>query len=290
MNDHIVALKPHQWIKNLFIFLPLVFGKKLFILPVIIRTGAGFFLFCLASSAAYLINDVIDAQKDAAHPMKRSRPVASGKVKKAEALCIAFVLGLVSCAGAFTLSTKFGWVLVFYLVFNVVYSKLLKEEVIVDVFCIGFFFIARIMAGSFLSDVAPSYWVILMTFLLALFLGFNKRRQELLMLEERAVAHRLVLSHYNEYFIDVMTAIIASSIVVLYMFYAIDARTVGVFGTWHLVYTIPFVYYGMFRYLYLIHKHNHNGDPTHILLSDGKMQANLLLWVFMCIAVIYYGL
>ena len=177
-----------------------------------------------------------------------------------------------------------------YLVFNVLYTKFFKEIIIVDVFCIAGFFLLRIYAGIFASDSIISYWIILMTAFLALFLGFNKRREEIRLLRHKAAYHRTVLSRYNVYFIDQMIAIITSSIVVVYMFYCVDTWTVHKFGSTHLIISIPFVYYGIFRYLYMVHRLKKEGDPTRILLYDRPMQVNILLWLAVCIAVIYCGL
>lgn len=284
------ALRPKQWIKNLFIFLPLIFGKKLFDFPNNFKIIAAFFLFSLTSGVVYLINDIIDLEKDRLHPTKKLRPIASGKVSISQALITACILGILSIIFSFMLDIYFGWVVVAYLIFNLIYSKILKDAVIIDVFCIGAFFLLRIIAGGVVAGVEMSHWIIFLTVLLALFLGFNKRRQELRLLERKAATHRHVLLKYNTYFIDQMIAVITSSIVVVYMLYTVDARTVGEFGTKHLIYSIPFVYYGIFRYLYLIHKLGKSGDPMRILLSDGKMQFNLALWIIVCIAVIYFGL
>ncbi len=284
------ALRPKQWIKNFFIFLPLVFGKKLFAYPVNLKVIAAFFLFSITSSVVYLINDIIDVEKDKLHPTKRLRPIASGKLKVREAWIAAAILGAVPIICSFLLDIHFGMVVVAYLAFNLLYSKILKEAVIIDVFCIGGFFLLRIIAGSIVAKVQMSHWIIFMTVLLALFLGFNKRRQELSILGQQAVRHRHVLTQYNSYFIDQMVLVITSSIVVCYMLYTVDSTTIARFGTSHLMYSIPFVYYGIFRYLYLIHKLKKEGDPTRILIADRKMQLNLALWLIVCIFVAYFGL
>ena len=283
------ALRPKQWIKNFFIFLPLIFGKKLFVYPVNLKVMIAFFLFSITSSVVYLINDIIDAEKDKLHPTKRLRPIASGKLKVRDAWIAAAILGAISIACSFLLDIQFGMIVVAYLVFNFLYSKILKNAVIIDVFCIGAFFFLRIIAGSIAANVQMSHWIIFMTVLLSLFLGFNKRRQELSMLGEKAIYHRHALMKYNVYFIDQMVLVITSSIVVCYMLYTVDTRTVKEFGTNHLIYSIPFVYYGIFRYLYLIHKIRKEGDPTRILLSDRMMRINIVLWIAVCIAVIYFG-
>ncbi len=284
------ALRPKQWVKNFFVFLPLIFGKKLFVFPINLKVGCAFLLFCLASSAVYLVNDVIDRKKDKSHPFKRIRPIASGKVSKEEAILAALALTVLSAGLSLYLNVIFGLVICFYFAFNFLYSTFLKRIVIVDVFCISVFFLLRVIAGSLVAEVAISHWIVLMTGLLALFLGFNKRRQDLKLLSRRTTPIEHVVTRYNRYFIDQISAVITSSIVMTYMLYTIDARTVHEFGSKHLMLSIPFVYYGIFRYLYLIHRYHKEGDPTRILLSDGFMQLNLALWAMVCITIIYFGL
>lgn len=283
-----LALRPKEWIKNCLIFLPLIFGKKLFIFPTNLKSAAAFFLFSITASAVYLINDLIDLERDKLHPIKRLRPIASGKVNVKQAKYIATFLGTLSIAFSFMLDYLFGCVVVAYHIFNLAYTKILKNIVIVDVFCLGIFFLLRLNAGSVLARVELSHWIVIMTVLLALFLGFNKRRQELELLQRKAPFHRQVLTKYNIYFIDQIITTITSSIVVSYILYTVDIRTIQEFGTKHLMYSIPFVYYGIFRYLYLIHKLKRFTDPTSILYSDTKMQLNLILWVMICIGVIYF--
>ena len=282
------SLRPKHWIKNLFIFLPLIFGKKLFSFPENVETAFAFFIFSLAASCAYLINDVWDYKKDKIHYAKRLRPIASGKITLKTAMIFALIIFFLSVSFAFMLNTSFGLIILIYLAFNGLYSKFLKEIMIIDVFCIGFFFLLRVIAGGVVASVELSSWVILITFLLALFLGFNKRRQELIFLGRKAVTHRFVLTKYSSYFIDQMVGVLTSSIVVVYMLYTMDAKTISFFGTRNLIWSIPFVYYGIFRYLYLIHKIRRDGEPTRILLSDKPMQLNLLLWIIVCVGIIYF--
>jgi 4-hydroxybenzoate polyprenyltransferase len=282
-------LRPKQWIKNFFIFLPLIFGKKLFSYPINLNVVAAFFLFSITSSVVYFINDIIDVEKDKLHPTKRLRPIASGKLRMPEAWAAASILGAVSIACSFLLDIYFGIIVTAYLVFNILYSMILKNAVIIDVFCISGFFLLRIIAGSIVANVQMSHWIIFMTVLLALFLGFSKRRQELNMLGKEAIRHRRTLTQYNIYFIDQMVLVITSSIAVCYMLYTVDPATITRFGSSHLMYSIPFVYYGIFRYLYLIHKLKREGDPTRILAADKKTQLNIALWLVVCIAVIYFG-
>jgi len=284
------SLRPVQCIKNLFIFLPLVFGKKIFLFPNNVKTVFAFFIFSMAAGVVYLVNDIIDIDSDRVHPIKRLRPIASGKITKKQAIYTACILTIVSLGCSFALNTYFGWVIICYLGFNLLYSKFLKKLVIIDVFCVGAFFLIRIIAGSVIAEVRPSYWLVILTVLLALFLAFNKRRQELKMLNRKSSSHRQSLIKYNQYFIDQMISVLTSSIVVVYMLYTIDVRTVKQFGSKHLIYTIPFVYYGIFRYLYFIHRKHTYGDPTRILVSDRVMQINLAIWFFVCVVVIYFGL
>ena len=290
MKYLLFSMRMKQWIKNLFILLPLIFGKKLLIFPANFKNVLAFFAFSLVASATYIINDIVDIEKDKIHPTKRLRPIASGKVRIWHAIIAAIVLGISSIALSFMINTYLGYILVAYFMFNILYSYMLKEIVIIDVFSIGVFFLLRIMAGSIAAGVVLSHWIIIMTMLLALFLGFNKRRQELKLLKNKAIYHRRVLIKYNPYFIDQMIAVITSSIVISYTLYTVDARTIKEFGTENLIWSVPFVYYGIFRYLYLIHKVKKEGDPTRILLSDKMLQLNIALWICVCIAVIYFRL
>ena len=289
MTELIVALRPKHWIKNFFIFLPLIFGSKLFSFHESLQTSVAFFIFSTSSSSVYLVNDVLDIESDRRHPVKLSRPIASGKVTVTAALVTAFILGTSSVLFSFLLNVRLGWIVAFYLLLNLLYSRFLKHRVIIDVGCIALFFLLRVAAGSAVAGVQLSHWVLFMSGLVALFLGTNKRRQELQVLEISAPS-RKVLLRYDAYFIDQMIGVITASIVVVYMLYTVDQDTIRRFGSTHLIFTIPFVYYGIFRYLYLVHKLRLAGDPTAVILSDIRMQVNLLLWVMVSVAVVYFGL
>lgn len=292
MKDRLIyffyALRPKHWVKNFFVFLPLIFGHKLFDAGAFLDVAASFFLFCMASSAVYLVNDLIDLENDRAHPTKRMRPIASGKVEAREALPAAAVLAGTALALAAILNGRVAWILAGYLVFNVLYTRVLKNLVIIDVFCLSLFFILRILAGTYAAEVAVSRWILLMAGLLALFLGFNKRRQELQMLGHKSDEHRAVLHKYSLYFIDQMVSVITASTVIAYTLYTLDARTIREVGSDHMMLTVPFVYYGIFRYLYLLHKRKMDGDPTRVLLSDFPMQLNVVFWLMTAIAVVYF--
>ena len=288
MKNLIIALRTKHWIKNLLVFLPLVFGNKLFVYPANIKAIGAFLLFCLASSVVYLINDIYDLKNDKKHPTKKMRPFASGKISLQQIQIAIVLLSSFSIFVSFLLNKQLCGILITYIIFNTVYSSLLKNIVIIDVLCIALFFLLRVMAGTAVIGVVYSHWMIFMTCLLAIFLGFNKRRQELKIYKESSEGYRPVLAKYNTYFLDQMISVTTASIVIVYMIYTVDERTVGTFGTNHLFYSIPFVYYGIFRYLYLVHKKNIDGDPTSALLADITTQVNLFLWILACILVVYF--
>lgn len=200
----------------------------------------------------------------------------------------AFLL-LLALVGAFFINSRFGIVAAAYVLVNIVYSFYLKNIVILDVMSIAISFVLRVVAGAVIIGVPSSEWLILCTLLLSLFLGFAKRRHELLILENKAADHRAVLEHYSPYFLDQMTAIVTASTVMSYALYTISDETVKKFNTKSLIYTVPFVLYGIFRYLYLVHKREEGGNPTKILLTDVPLILNVLAWVLVCAYIIYRG-
>jgi len=282
------SLRARQWIKNGFIFLPLVFGKKLFVFPANLNTLIAFCLFSLAASSVYLINDIGDIEKDKIHPAKRLRPLAAGHVSTRQAVITASILLALSIPASFLFHIYFGYIVLIYFILNLFYMKILKKIVILDVFSISVFFLLRIISGSIVADVALSHWIIMITMLLALFLGFNKRRQELILLEHKAPHHRRVYAQYSRRVIDHIITVITTAIMISYLLYTVDERTVNEFGSNHMLLTVPFVYYGLSRHLFLVHKGEGDGDPTRILLSDRMMQINVTLWFMVCTALIYY--
>jgi len=283
------ALRSQQWVKNLLIFFPLIFGKELFVFPVNLKAFFSFLLFSLTASVVYIVNDVIDIKKDRIHPVKSLRPIACAKISTQQAWTAAFLLGSIAIILSFALDVYFGYIILCYLVFNFIYSKFLKDYIIIDVFCIGCFFLLRIIAGSVVAKVELSLWSIILTSLLAIFLGFIKRRQELELLQTKAKQHRKSLAKYSVHFIDRWIVMITAAILITYTLYAINSKTAQGMETRSFIYSIPFVYFGIFRYLYLIHKTKNDGDPTHILFSDRLLQCNIAFWVSFCIAMVYFG-
>lgn len=284
MLDLIKALRPHQWAKGIFILLPLIFGQKLMNETALVRTFWMLIVFNLSASAMYLINDILDVDEDRNHPEKSKRPLAAGRVSLTQVITTAVILLAIAVPAAFLLDQRAGALIVFYLGVNYLYMRYLKNAVIIDVFFIGIFFYLRILAGAIASDVVLSNWIIMCTTLLALFLGFNKRKYDL----EVSKTSRAVFTKYNSYFIDRMISMIGTSLVISYSLYVMDPATIARFSSNNLIYTVPFVYYGIFRYIYLIDTKWFGGDPAKILIGDYKIQLTMVLWLIVCVGVIYF--
>lgn len=283
-------MRVHQWIKNGFVFAAPLFAKQLTEIDQLIATCIAFAAFCLCSSAVYVFNDLADLERDRAHPTKRERPLASGALSTQYAIFLIAVLASLSLGIAFVgCGLKTFLVVLAYLGANVVYSYGLKYVVILDVGFISVGFILRILAGAFATETMPSYWLVLCTLNVSLFLGFAKRRGEIVNLGESAQQHREVLEHYSEGFLDQMISIVTTSTLICYILYTVDDRTSEYFGSRALVLTVPFVMYGIFRYLYLTYHHDKGGSPTRAILMDPIFLVNGVLWGLSCAAVIYYG-
>ena len=276
-----------QWIKNFFIFAALIFSTNLFNTQDLLLTIVGFILFSIAVSGVYIFNDIIDLEKDKLHPLKSRRPLSFGKLSVKAASIASIILVLIGLLGAFVLKTEFGVVLSIYVIINVWYSYQLKGIVILDVMTIAAGFVLRVIGGAVLIGVPTSEWLIICTVLLSLFLGFSKRRHEILILENLANTHRSVLQHYNPYFLDQMIGIVTATTVMSYALYTISEETIHKFGTKHLIYTVPFVLYGIFRYLYLVHKKEEGGNPTKVALTDLPLLVNIVLWIVTVTIIIY---
>ncbi len=285
----VVSMRPRQWIKNCVVFAALIFAKKLGDRVLLLHACVAFVLFCLVSGAVYIVNDLCDADRDRRHPVKSRRPIASRALGTVAALTSATLLLTAALMGGFILSPPFGAVLLIYLVLNLVYSLWLKEVVIVDVMMIAAGFVLRAIGGAVAIDVSISTWLILCTILLSLFLAFCKRRQELSSLPE-AHEHRSILREYSVEFLDQMISVVTSSTVIAYMFYTVSPEVESNLGTKHLYLTVPFVLYGIFRYLYLVHQKGVGGNPTQALLTDGPLLVCVGLWGATVILLVYMGL
>ena len=282
-----VALRPRQWTKNLLVFAGLLFSGSLFHPVMVGRAVLAFLLFCLLSGGIYLINDVLDADRDRNHPQKRYRPVASGRLRPAVASGAGFFLLAGASLAGFALSVPFGWVAVTYAALLTVYSIGLKHVVIVDTLVIAAGFVLRALAGVVVLDLDFSHWFLLCTSLLALFLTLGKRRHELLALEGGGSDHRPILSEYSPQLLDQMIAVVTASTLMAYALYTVAPETQARLGTNLLPITIPFVLYGIFRYLYLLYRRDLGGNPSEHFLTDRALLIDVALWGVTVVAVLY---
>jgi 4-hydroxybenzoate polyprenyltransferase len=283
-----ISLRPWQWTKNLIIFGALGLSGRLLDMASVLYATAAFAIFCALSGVVYLVNDIADREADRRHPIKRRRPIASGDLPVSVALLAAAVLGLSGLAAAFWLRPLFGVLAAAYVGLLGLYSGPLKHVVIIDVLTIAVGFVLRAAAGAVAIDVAISHWLYILTILLALFLALSKRRHELVLLADRATGHRRILEEYSPYLLDQMISVVTASTIVAYAFYTVSPDTVQKFGTDRLALTLPFPLYGIFRYLYLVHKKEGGGSPSEMLLTDRPLLVCVGLWAA-AVAVIIYG-
>lgn len=283
----VVSLRPKQWIKNGFVFAALLFSKRFLDLPSLVLAVLAFVAFCLVTSAGYLLNDLVDIREDRAHPIKSKRPLAAGLLDKGTAGVIAGVLLAAGLALATSVNGLFLLAALAYAALQTLYTLRLKHVVILDIFAVAAGFMIRVVAGGLAIRVAISDWLIVCTALLSLFLAMGKRRHELVTLDEQAAAHRPILREYSTPLLDQMISVVTSSTLVAYCLYTISDATAAKFGTRDLVLTIPFVLYGIFRYLYLIHKKGSGGSPEELIIGDLPLLASVFLWMLTAAAVIY---
>ena len=287
MLQLIHAMRPHEWVKNVFVLAALVFTKRIFEPGDLLQGGLAFACFCLISGAAYLFNDIRDRENDRQHPLKRHRPIASGALRVSVAAISAVLLALIALIGGFYVHPHFGIVLLIYAVLNIAYTLYLKHIVILDVMIIAAGFLLRAIGGAVVIQVAISSWFILCTMLLALFLGFAKRRHELALLKGDASTHRRILAEYSPQFLDQIIAIVTAGALVSYALYTMSPEVIEKLGTKYLNLTIPFVIYGMLRYLYLIYKKDGGGNPTSTVLGDIPLLIACALWLLTLGVVLY---
>jgi 4-hydroxybenzoate polyprenyltransferase len=293
----VAELRPRQWTKNLIVFAALIFSTNVGKTDLLLRSLAAFVIFCALSGASYLINDVSDVERDRLHPKKRLRPLAAGEVGTRAAVVTAVAVATAALVASFFLGWAFFATAAGFFVLLLAYSFVLKDLVIIDAMTIAAGFVLRVVAGAFAIDVPISPWIILCTALLALFLGLVKRRYELVTIDD-PVMHRSTLEHYSEDFLDAMISTIAAATIVAYSLYTFfthegtettgDGATVAtttIHDPWLMI-TIPFVAYGMFRYLYLVHLKGLGGNPEEILVSDIPLIVDIVLFVVVALAVL----
>lgn len=284
--DWLRLLRPRQWVKNTFVLAPLLFSGRVTEPPAIIAALTGFVLFSLLASGVYCWNDVADRERDRAHPVKRNRPVAAGRIGPAWALAAGALLSVGAVAMGAAFAPTLGLVLAAYLLLNLVYTRWLKSIVLLDVFAIAAFFVLRLLAGVAAIHVQPSVWLLLCGGLLSLYLGFAKRGHELLLMGEESAGHRSVLSDYSTPLLDQMSGILLSVTLVSYIMYTLTSETAAQVGSEALSYSTVFVLYGVFRYLYLTHQ-SRGGDPAETLLTDRPLLLTVGLWLAYCAWILY---
>jgi 4-hydroxybenzoate polyprenyltransferase len=292
MSSPAVALiRPKHWIKNFIVFAPLIFSRELFVPDRLFTSARAFAAFCLAASSVYIINDIADAEADRAHPDKRDRPLASGAITTFSALAILLlilVLEIFICAG---MNPQFIMILAAYFLLNLAYSFGLKRVVLLDVFIVAAGFMLRVLGGAYAISVQVSSWIVLCSLFISLFLGFVKRRGELVHFGDIGSASpRSVLMLYTVEFLDQMLTISGAGAVISYALYTVAPRTIEVFKADDLIYTTIFVIYGVFRYLYLVHMGKGGENPTNALTSDLPIMVNGGLWILSCVYLIYFRL
>jgi 4-hydroxybenzoate polyprenyltransferase len=282
-------LRPQQWVKNAFVLTPLVFSGKFLQGEAVEQALAAFCAFCLVASGVYAGNDVVDRHADRAHPVKRNRPVAAGIIPVGGALAVALSAVVLALAIGMAVHPALAGIIATYLGLNVLYTLWLKHMVLLDVFTIAAFFVLRLLAGATAIAVAPSIWLLLCGGLLALYLGFAKRRHELVLLGTQSSEHRSVLSEYSPMFLDQMSTVLLAVTVVSYIMYTVSQEKLAEVGSYALTGSTVFVLYGVFRYLYLVHQRQ-GGSPTETLLTDRSLMVAVVLWFAYCGMVIYLPL
>ncbi len=287
MQNYIRLIRPKDWAKNAFLFLPLFFAGELFHLDLIIEVLEGFVCFCLVASSIYIINDYRDIEDDKKHPVKSRRPLASGAVNKSTALVLAFVLMAAGLAIAWFIRDKFFFILAIYLLLNLGYSAGLKRIPILDIFIIAIGFVLRVKGGAVIARIGLSEWLTIMVFLLALFLALSKRRDDVLLKLKSGNDMRAAIKGYNLEFINIALSLICAVIIVAYFMYTMSPEVIERLGTYRLYYTCLFVLAGIFRYLQLIYIHRDSESPVKILYRDRFIQATILLWVLSFYVILY---
>lgn len=282
-SDVLAVLRPKQWTKNLLLFAGLLFSQNLFHTPLLLKTLLAFGAFCLLSSSVYVLNDIHDRDADRKHYRKRHRPLASGRLGVGQALVICIVLAAFSFFAAYNLGMLFLAIAVLYFLLVLGYSLWFKHIVIIDVFAVALGFLLRAVAGGVAIAVRISPWLLICTLLLALFLALTKRRHEYVVMEYNGREHRRVLADYSVAFLDQLISIVTASTIMAYSLYTFSAGR-----TEYLMLSIPFVIYGIFRYLFLVHKKEMGGSPEEVLLKDKPLIVDILLWVAVCVIILYF--
>jgi len=287
MSPYFRILRPHQWIKNGFVLAPLIFSERLLDPRSFSLAFAAFVVFCLLSSATYVFNDLFDCNADRAHPLKRHRPLPAGEITPGAAAFLGGAFALAGVAGAAFLGKMVLLTAAGYLALQTAYNLFLRQLVILDILAIAIGFVIRALAGSVAIGVTLSPWLILCTLLVALFLGFSKRRHEIVLMGNEASSHRRILREYSLPFLDQLIGIVTAATIVSYAIYTLSPEVTLRLGSSSMILTLPFVIYGIFRYLYLVHLREGGGSPARDLLADRALLVCIFLWGVVSVALIY---
>ncbi|MCH7721896.1 MAG: decaprenyl-phosphate phosphoribosyltransferase [Bacteroidetes bacterium] len=286
--NYLKLIRVHQWVKNLFVFVPLLFSLHLFDKDYFLTTLFAFVIFCLASSLIYVINDIIDIEADKSHPTKKKRPLPAGEISKKSAIIVVAILAVLQAILLPNFNVEFIYFVTGFIALNIFYSFWFKHIVILDVFSIAAGFSIRVLAGAVVIMVPISSWLILTTMFISLFLGVMKRHSELVLVEGNEDApSRKVLSQYSLNFADQMATIAAAGVIICYALYSVSERTVNIFGTENLIYTTPFVVYGIFRFMYLEYIRNKGDNTTKIVFTDVQLIITIFAYTLTTILIIY---
>jgi 4-hydroxybenzoate polyprenyltransferase len=287
-KNYFTLLRIPQWVKNFFVFVPLLFSLNLFKSNYFIKTFEGFFIFCLASSIIYIINDIGDIKEDRLHPVKKLRPLASGAVSVRTAVITVFILTVPVIILLTQLNARFVTIVLAFFVLNVLYTFSFKHIVLLDIFSIAAGFMLRVVGGAFIINVEISSWLILTTMFLSLFLASMKRHSELrLGVNDENKTTRKVLSEYSTQFTRQMSTVSSSAVIISYALYTVSQRTVSIFGNENLIFTTPFVVFGIFRYMYLVYMNDKGENTTQIMLTDIPMIITVFSYILVAVFIIY---
>jgi 4-hydroxybenzoate polyprenyltransferase len=284
--NYIEMLRPRQWVKNVFVFAGLIFSRHFYYGESITTAIAAFVVFCALSSSVYILNDVLDYEEDKVHPTKRDRPIAAGAIPRTTAVVLSFIIGIVALYGAHFINARFLYICLLYAVMMILYSVAVKHIIILDVLFVAVGYVLRAIAGAVAISVEISAWLLLCTLLFALFLVVSKRRTEIVLLGDDALRHRKTLDQYSVTMLDQMIAIVTSACIVSYCLYTLAPETVAKFNTRNLIFTVPFVVYGIFRYLYITYKRTEAAVPEQALLTDAPLLVCFILWVVVCVVIL----
>ena len=287
MKNYIILIRPKDWVKNLFLFIPVFFAGQFFNFEILLNLFKGFLCFSLVASSIYIINDYRDIEEDKIHPVKKMRPLASGALNKYSALILAFVFLIIGVTAAWFVRDKFMFVIVIYFTLNLGYSFGLKNIPILDIIIIAIGFVLRIKAGSIIAKIPLSEWLIIMVFLLALFMAIAKRRDDVLLKLFLGTDMRKAVKGYNLEFINTALSLICAVIIMAYFMYATSSETVNRLHTYRLYYTCLFVLAGIFRYLQIIYLNSDSQSPTKILYKDRFIQLTIFLWLISFYLILY---